>query len=244
MTRANGWSILLIAMVVGPAVSCGGGAKRAADPMTTPAQPEVAEQEPEQLGWGEWWKEGDSACPPGSVLRQIEDPATKSPTKSPTKSIVCARANPEADSDKMGQPHGRGTSFHASGDKAAEGMFDDGMHGPWTYWDESGKELKVEHYDHGILRRIEYVEGTQGYKEAMWLLCNSVVLSGARRIKDPEQAEVANAEWIQEIIVNAQAEDMLAALDPSKPVAMKKRIQQEVTAEGIPQCPLLAERGR
>jgi hypothetical protein len=237
MTRSHGWSILLIVMVVGPAVSCGGGgAKQPAEPVTPPAQPEVAEEEPGQLGWGEWWKEGDSACPAGSVLRQSEGP--------PARSIVCARANPQADGDKLGQPHGRGTSFHPSGAKAAEGMFDDGMHGAWTHWGEDGKELKVEHYEHGILRRIEYVEGTQGYKEAMWLLCNSVVLSGARRIKDAEQAEAINAQWIQDIIENAQAEDMLAALDPSKPVAMRKRIEQEVKAEGIPQCPLLAERGR
>jgi hypothetical protein len=236
MTRANRWSILLIAMMVGPVAACGGSAKQPAEPTTHPDQPQVAEEEPGQLGWGEWWKEGDSACPAGSMLRQIEDP--------PTRSIVCARATPPTDGDKLGQPHGRGTSFHPGGGKAAEGMFEDGMHGPWTYWDESGKELKVEHYEHGILRRIDYVEGTQGYKEAIWLLCNSVVLSGARRIKDPAQAEATNAQWIQDIIVNAQAKDMLAALDPSKPVAMKKRIQQEVTAERIPQCPLLAERGR
>lgn len=234
MTRSNGWSILLMAMMVGPAVSCGGGAKQAAEPTKPEGQPPATEQEPEQLGWGEWWKEGDSACPAGSVVRQIEEP--------PTRSIVCARANPEAAGDKMGQPHGRGTSFHASGGKAAEGLFEDGMHGPWTYWDEGGKQLKIEHYEHGVLRRIEYVEGTQGYKEAMWLLCNSVVLSGARRIKDPQQAEATNAQWIQDIISNAQVADMLAGLDPTKPVAMKKRIQQEVTAEGIPQCPLLTER--
>jgi hypothetical protein len=235
--RSHGWSfLLLVTVVVGPAVSCGGGAKRAPAPEVASEQPEVVEEEPGQLGWGEWWQEGDSACPAGSVLRQLEGP--------PARSIVCARANTAQDGDKLGQPHGRGTSFHAGGGKAAEGMFDDGMHGEWTYWDEGGKELKVEHYEHGVLKQIDYVEGTQGYKEAIWLLCNSVVLSGARRIKDAEQAQVVNAQWIQDIIENAEAEDMLAKLDPSKPVAMKKRIEQEVRAEGIPQCPLLAERER
>lgn len=218
----------MVAMV-GPAASCGGGAKKAPEPVTPPPRPEQVEDEPAQLGWGEWWKEGDGACPAGSVLRELDG------------SILCARANPQADGAKLGQPHGRGTSFHAGGGKAAEGMFDDGMHGPWTYWDEAGKELKVEHYEHGVLRRIEYVEGTQGYKEAIWLLCNSVLLSGARKIRDAEQAEIVNAQWIQEIISNAQAEDLLASLDPRKPIAMKKRIEQEVRAEGIPSCPLLAE---
>ena len=236
MTRSHGWSILLMGMLVGPAMSCGGGAQRATGPEVPEEPPEAVEDGPAQLGWGEWWAEGDGACPAGSVLRQIEGP--------PARSILCARAVPGQDGDKLGQPQGRGTSFHAGGGKAAEGMFDDGMHGPWTYWDEGGKTLKVEDYEHGVLRGIEYVEGTQGYKEAMWLLCNSVVLSGARRIKDPAQAQVINAQWIQDIIENPAAEDMLSSRDPSKPVAMKKRIEQEVRAEGITQCPLLADDNR
>jgi hypothetical protein len=76
--------------------------------------PEAVEKGPAQLGWGAWWEEGDSACPAGSVLRQIEGP--------PARSIVCARAVPGQDGDKLGQPQGRGTSFHAGGGKAAEAL--------------------------------------------------------------------------------------------------------------------------
>jgi hypothetical protein len=218
--------------MAGPSASCGGGAGAAGQPVeptTPPPQEQAAGNESGQIGWGEWWKEGDSACPPGSVLRQSE------------RAIRCARANVAEDGDKLGQPHGRGVTFHENGSKAAEGTFEDGMHGPWTYWDETGQQVKVEHYEHGILRRIEYTQGAQGYKEAIWLLCNSVLLSGARQIKDRDQARTTNASWIETIIENPQAKDMLAALDPSKPIAMQKRIEQEARAEGIPQCPLLED---
>lgn len=230
MRKSTGWfvtTVILVALVT----SCGGGARKEVETTAPPAEEQVAEREPRQLGWGEWWKDGDAACPAGSVLRQIE------------RSIVCARAYPP-EGGKLGQPHGRGTSFHPGGGKAAEGMFENGMHGPWTYWDQAGEEVKIERYEHGTLRRIEYVQGEQSYQEALWLLCNSVLLSGARRISDQEEATITNAQWIEQLIENPEVEELLSSLDVNEPETVQARIRQEVQSAGIPQCPLLEGKNR
>lgn len=230
MSKSIGWFVSTV-MSVALVTACGGGGRKKVETTAPPAETQTAEREPRQLGWGEWWKEGDTACPAGSVLRQIE------------RSIVCARAYPPGDG-KLGQPHGRGTSFHPGGSKAAEGVFENGMHGPWTYWNERGDEVKVERYEHGTLQEIEYVQGEQSYQEALWLLCNSVLLSGARRIPDEEEATITNAQWIEQIIENPDAEELLASLKENNPETLQARIRQEVQTAGIPQCPLLEGQDR
>ena len=230
MSKSIGWyvsTVMLLALVT----SCGGGARKKVETTAPPDNEEVAERGPRQLGWGEWWKEGDAACPAGSVIRQVE------------RSIMCARAYPP-EGGKLGQPHGRATSFHAGDSKAVEGMFENGMHGPWTYWDQDGNEVKIERYEHGTLREIEYVQGEQSYQEALWLLCNRVLLSGARRIPDEEEATLTNAEWIQQIVENPEAEELLSSLQANEPETLQARIRQEVQTAGIPQCPLLEGKQR
>ena len=118
------------------------------------------------------------------------------------------------------------------------------MHGQWTYWDQDGDQIKFERYEHGTLREIEYTQGEQSYQEALWLLCHSVLLSGARRIPDEEEATITNAAWIEQIIENPEAEELLASLQANEPETLQARIRQEVQTAGIPQCPLLEGKNR
>ncbi|ACY15821.1 toxin-antitoxin system YwqK family antitoxin [Haliangium ochraceum] len=215
---------LLLPLLAIPLAACGGAPPPPAEQPAEEQAP-VEDSGPPELGWGAWWEQGDSACPPGGVIRQMQ------------KLVACVQL-----SGPGGRPvpTGPGTGFHDSGSKAAEGSFAQGQqHGVWVYWDEGGGVLKRERYDHGVLHDLEYIGAEQSYEEAMRLLCNSVSLSGAARVRDPDAAFAINAGWLKEHIENPEAGDLLSSLGADDASTVQARLQQAVSAAGITRCPLL-----